>query len=241
MYWPGRWPCLSQLENLMKKLIVLFVFAFSLHVWAVNFMLEAKNATAGIVQAILEHPFLREMANGTLSTSRFNYYSAQDNIYDWRYSNAMLELATKVNYVELREFLIKGADDATLHWQGPPPISMEQCPYCQAYSNYELDAVRSSVAEGLAALAPCYVVYWTVGDWLKQNSVPNNPYRDWINKNSSPHYGKNVEKLENFVNDFACNMTIPEQQKMLNAYVRSARFEWYFWNSAYKMDTWKPR
>ncbi|MEI6806474.1 MAG: hypothetical protein WCK49_08225 [Myxococcaceae bacterium] len=225
----------------MKKILVLlFLLTLSLHA-QVGFMDQAKNATLGVMEAIKAHPFLLEIANGTLSKSRFDYYSKQDKIYDWRYANSLLGLARKAPRVDLKKFLITAANDTTAYWEGPPPLISKQCKDCSGYSDFEEVSVDRSFAQGLASIAPCYVVYWTIGNWLKQISVPNNPYQEWIEGNSSPHYGTHVMELENFINEIASNVTKAEESEMLETYLRSTEYEWYFWNSAYKESTWEQK
>lgn len=228
----------------MKKLIILisaFYFAMRVPIFAANFTELAQNATQGIEQQIIKHPFLQQLANGTLAKNKFNYYNNQDQKYDWQYSDALLTLAIKAPDAKMRAFLVRAANSSVAHWQGAPPSTMEQCPYCQAYSNFERSSVDESFSQGLAAIAPCYFVYWTVAQWLKVHSVPGNPYQDWINGYVDPNFVQHVQELGNFLDEVACSLAKQEQDSMLAKYVRSAQFEWHFWNSAYQEAVWEPR
>lgn len=226
---------------MMKYVILVLVTGVCFNLSASpSFMELANQATESILSAIIKHPFVLEIANGTLPQQKFKYYSEQDRLYDWRYSNTMLDLARKSNLVAPREFLINAAHDSTLHWLGPIPDTMKQCPDCQAYSDFEAHCAQNSFSVGLAAIAPCYVVYFRVGSWLKSNSVPNNTYQNWIDENSSPHYREQVAEFEKHLNLVAANVTVEEQNRMLAAYRRSAQYEWHFWDSAYKEEAWGP-
>jgi thiaminase/transcriptional activator TenA len=118
---------------------------------------------------------------------------------------------------------------------------MTQCPDCFAYSNYEERSVQTSFTLGLAAIAPCYVVYWTVAKTIKEGVDPSNPYYAWILEYSDPKFGKHVVELESMINEIAANLSETEWQKMQDAYQRSVHYELLFWLSAYNQATWSPK
>jgi len=60
-----------------------------------KFSERAWQATAGLRQKILDLPFNRELASGTLSQARFQFYMIQDALYLEQYSRALAVAAAK--------------------------------------------------------------------------------------------------------------------------------------------------
>jgi thiaminase/transcriptional activator TenA len=234
------------LENLMKKINLVACF-FSLNLLAsvtpppaITFMTEAENMTEVIFSQIIRHPFLIELANGTLPKQKFDYFSRQDSMYDWKYADRLLELASKAHKPQLKIFLDTAANHSTMAWQTPMPNENDQCPSCEAYSNFEKQAVTESFSGGLAAIAPCYVIYDKVGIWLKEHSVQNNPYQDFINSYSSKRFKHHVAEMKITLNEIAAEEGVIGRQKMLYNYMKSVSYEWQFFNSAYQMAPQEP-
>jgi thiaminase/transcriptional activator TenA len=118
---------------------------------------------------------------------------------------------------------------------------MTQCPDCFAYSNYEERSVQTSFTLGLSAIAPCYVVYWTVAKTIAKGISKDNPYYAWILEYSDPKFGQHVAELETMMNEIAMNLSETEWQRMQDAYQRSVHYELLFWTSAYNLATWSPK
>ena len=96
-----------------------------------------------------------------------------------------------------------------------------------------------SFAVGIAALLPCYTVYWEVGNWLKGHSVPHNPYQFWIDAYSEPGSHKHVEDMVSFANEIYEISTSEVRESMLRAYIFSTIYELQFFDSAYNLIQWE--
>lgn len=230
----------------MKK-IYLILCLFSLGLWAsetpapsLTFMTMANQETEAVLKQIIQHPFLGELVNGTLPKDKYNYFNDQDGKYDWRYANSLLKLASKADEPQRKSFLVSAARHSTQEWQTPVPNEKDQCPSCEAYSNFEELSVTESFSGGLAAIAPCYVIYDKVGAWLKKNSVPNNPYQSFIEAYDSPRFRKHVADMMAMLNAVAAQEGDLGKKKMLENYAKSVAYEWQFWNSAYYMLPQQP-
>ena len=164
-----------------------------------SFSQRAIEAARHIVESIKQQPFLLELANGTLCSKKFHYFEVQDKIYCQRYADSLLDLADKAPTLELKEFLEHASDGARHEWPGPVP-NMPQCPSCVDYSDFEEAAVAESFTEGLAALSPCYIVYWQVAEWLRKHMVLPNPYQYWIARYSKPNYPQSPHKHKKSLN-----------------------------------------
>lgn len=205
-------------------------------------------ASGAIYRATLEHPFLKGLADGTLARSRFQFYLQQDALYLRAFSQALNLLASKAPREEWALTLSKHAiesiaterqfHDSVLKSYGAAAVT-EMAPVNAAYSNHLITAVmRESFGPGLAAMLPCYWIYWEVGKELKRRGSKNADYRKWIEQYSDPAYGASVDAVKAMMD--AVEMTGAEQAKARGLFVRSARYEWMFWDMAWREEKWPP-
>ena len=144
--------------------------------------------------AILNHPFLAGLADGTLDRDRFAYYVTQDAIYLGDYARALAVVGAKAP--EPRQVAIfarhaagavdveRALHDTLLAELGLDPsevASAEPAPTTRAYTSYLMaTAYGGSFADGVAAVLPCYWVYAEVGRALVEQGSPDPRYQRWI-------------------------------------------------------------
>ena len=90
----------------------------------------------------------------------------------------------------------------------------------------------------LAALLPCFWIYWDVGNTIARKTVPNNPYQAWIDTYSDDGYGDAVKRVIAATDRAAAGTTAAVRARMMTAFIRSTQWEWLFWDSAYQMRGW---
>jgi thiaminase/transcriptional activator TenA len=212
-----------------------------------GFAAELWKSITNIYSATLRHPFLTGLTDGTLPPDRFRFYLAQDSLYLVAFAEALGVLASKaprvdwmiqlnedaINCVkterELHESILRGA------------AASKMAPVNYAYTNHLLATVhRKSFAEGLAALLPCYWIYWEVGKELKQKGSRNADYQKWINQYSDPHYGQTVTRVLTMINEEAKSFGASQRQAVIDLFVASARYEYLFWDMAWRREEWQP-
>ncbi len=225
----------------MKLIIACILFASWSLFATKTFMQEARERSKLLMEEIMSNPFLTELKAGSLPKNKFDYFEHQDKIYNYRYSKSLSVLSSKSPSLEIGNFLRRASYNTMREWKGPLPDDMTQCPDCFAYSNYEERSVQTSFNLGLASIAPCYVVYWTVAESIAKGVKESNPYYQWIMGYSDPKFGQHVAELEAMINEIAVNLNEAEWQKMQDAYERSVHYELLFWTSAYNLATWSPR
>lgn len=199
-------------------------------------------------QALLHHPFNRELANGTLAREAFRFYLAQDTLYIEEYARALALLAAKTpqqgRLYEFIEFAREGVEtDKALHrdfmykWDIQP--AEEPNLATEAYSNFLLTRVSlGSFAEGLAALLPCFWIYAQVGQDVAKIAQKPNPYEKWIATYAGDDFDATTHRLMQYT-EIAAQKAGPElRQQMQETFIRSVRYEWYFWDSAYHRYNW---
>ncbi len=219
-----------------------------------NFTDELWSEIQPLYAKTLEHPFLTEMADGMLPQEKFQYYLIQDAHYLRRFSHALSVLAAKAPRPEWSVTLNEHAAETLqgeqqLHLSigksfGVSPeefISATVAPLNTAYTNHLIAAAYSRpFAEGLAALLPCYWIYWEVGKQMVQKGSKVPYYQRWIDQYAGEEYGQQVQTVLDMMNALAAEQDAPSRQRMRQLFVTSARYEWMFWDMAYRLERWPP-
>ena len=66
-------------------------------------------------------------------------------------------------------------------------------PDCLAYTNYLLATAHQQPWEvTVAAILPCFWIYWDVAGAIVESAATDNPYRAWIDTYTDPRFGEAV-------------------------------------------------
>ena len=115
----------------------------------------------------------------------------------------------------------------------------EPSPTCYGYTNFLLSVAHiASYEELVAAVLPCFWIYWDVGNQIAKKAGADNPYQAWIDTYSDPTFGEAVNAVISIADRAAAASTDERQGAMLRAFKRSTQYEWMFWDSAYRLETW---
>jgi len=203
-----------------------------------------------IYEAIINHPFNRELAQGTLPEEKFKFYIKQDALYLVDFSRALAIVGSKALLPQrILDFLDFAKDglivERALHdayfRRFDVTLDVDQAPGCFAYTNYLIaTASHRSFEEAVAALLPCFWIYREVGMHIVGQSVPDNPYQLWIDTYAGEEFGAAVERAIEITEEVASGATEEGRLRMVEAFVLSSRLEWMFWDSAYRMEPWPP-
>jgi thiaminase/transcriptional activator TenA len=118
----------------------------------------------------------------------------------------------------------------------------EMAPSNYAYTNHLLAAVtRRPFAEGLAAVLPCYWIYQEVGKELKQRGSKNPDYQRWIDQYSDESYGESVAQAIRMLNSAGEGLDPAARERAKQLFTRSARYEYMFWDMAWRQERWPPQ
>jgi thiaminase/transcriptional activator TenA len=218
----------------------------------IRFSDEAWESTARLRQAIHQLPFNTELAAGSLARDRFQAYIIQDSLYLGRFSRALAIAAAKAPDSDTMQSFAQSALSAVaveqaLHRRylrefGVDPVGTgeaEVSPDCLAYTSYLIAAAYHEPWEVLvAALLPCFRIYWDVGCAIAQRAALENPYRAWIDTYADERFGKAVQTAVMTGDRAAATVTAPTRAAMLSAFVRACQYEWLFWDGAYQGRCW---
>jgi thiaminase/transcriptional activator TenA len=212
----------------------------------------AWQHTARLRAAIDALPFNTELTAGTLSAERFRGYIVQDALYLGQYSRVLAIAAAR------------GPDAATLHSfasSALEAVAVEQALHEQYLARFGVDAATLATAEPspdclsytsfllatayhdpwevtVAALLPCFWIYWDVGSRIAKRADAANPYRAWIDTYADEAFGEAVRTVIGITDRAAAATTDAVRARMLKAFVRSSQYEWLFWDGAYQQRGW---
>ena len=215
---------------------------------------DARQHTALLRGAIHALPFNAELAAGTLGRERFQHYITQDALYLGQFSRALAIAAAKAPDTGTLQAFAQSALGAVaveraLHEHylrvfGVDPAALataEPAPDCLAYTSFLLATAYHDPWEVLiAALLPCFWIYWDVGCDIAGRAAPDNPYRAWIDTYADPRFGEAVQRVVATADRAADATTAAERTRMLAAFTRASQYEWLFWDGAYQRRSWPP-
>jgi thiaminase/transcriptional activator TenA len=201
-------------------------------------------------EAILMHPFITELADGSLGRDRFAFYMKQDALYLQDFARALAITGTRAPEADQTEAFLGFAHGAisverllhgTYFEEFGVSLDVDQSPACLAYTQFLLArAATGSYAESVAALLPCFWIYREVGLAIVRRATANNPYRRWIDTYSGEAFGQTVERAIAITEAVGASAPEAERVAMRCGFDRSARLEWLFWDSAYRLESWPP-
>ena len=213
---------------------------------------EAWERTEALRAAISLLPFNTELAAGILAPERFRFYITQDALYLAEYARVLAIAAAKAPDTATVRWFAQAAGEAiaveqALHARylaefGVAPeeaAAAEPSPDCLAYTSYLLATAHQKPWEvTVAAILPCFWIYWDVAGAIVGSAVPDNPYRAWIDTYADPRFGDAVRQVVDIA-DHAAGTAPPNlHAAMLDRFTRSAQYEYLFWEGAYKQRGW---
>jgi thiaminase (transcriptional activator TenA) len=216
-----------------------------------KFSEEAWRQTATLRAAIHRLPFNAELAAGTLDPERFRGYILQDAIYLVEYARVLAVAAAKAPDAATLQVFAGDAVQAiaveqALHGRylaefGVAPAAVaaaEPSPDCLAYTSFLLATAHQQPWPVLvAALLPCFWIYWDVASAIVTNAAPDNRYQAWIDTYADPRFGDAVKTVIDIA-DRAAAASPEVNAAMLAAFTRSAQYEYLFWDGAYRQRGW---
>ncbi len=213
---------------------------------------ELWKAAALIYEAILSHPFLAELVDGSLKVDRFRFYVIQDALYLSEFARALNAAAARaprdewvVTFSEHAKVILLGErslhEQFFKHWglSKEDVYSRPMSPTNLAYTSYLLATAHSKpFHEVLGALLACYWIYWEVGKELERLGSENQLYQRWIDTYSSKEYAAICNAVLDITNQVGSGLDPQAKIKVRNHFIVTCRYEYMFWDSAYRLEAW---
>lgn len=206
-----------------------------------------------IYAAILEHPFLAGLTDGSLPRDSFRFYVVQDAHYLREYAKALAVLAGRAHTEDAVLTLSRHAAGAieverSLHDSffrdfGLSPAEVAATPLAPttvAYTSYLLAAAHGgSFAEGMAAVLPCYWIYRNVGQELLRRGSPDPLYQRWIATYGGEEFAIVVGEALALMDTAGADIGDAERARVEQRFVTTSRYEWLFWEMGWRQEAWQ--
>jgi thiaminase/transcriptional activator TenA len=220
---------------------------------AEKFSARLRRYAGRVWRAIDRHPFLTELQAGTLPMNRFTYFILQDYQYLLDFAQVLCQGGAKSSNLETLELFARHALGAveverTFHENFGKSLGLSRRelddtvrgPVTEAYIGHlQSVARRGSLGEIVAAILPCYWIYGEVGKRLYRNR-PRAPkvYRQWIETYASEAYWHPVREQIRLIDELGRTAGRLEKKQMAAHFMLSSRYEYLFWDQAYRMEKW---
>ena len=205
-----------------------------------------------IYAAILEHPFLAGLTDGSLPRDAFRFYVIQDARYLREYAKALAVLAGRAHSEDAVLTLSRHAAGAikverSLHDSffrdfdlSPAAVAATPlAPTALAYTSYLLAAAHGgSFAEGMAAVLPCYWIYREVGQELLRRGSPDLLYQRWIATYGGEEFAIVVGEALALMETAGEGICAAERDRVEERFVTTSRYEWLFWEMGWRQEAW---
>ncbi|HEY0972360.1 MAG TPA: thiaminase II [Gemmatimonadales bacterium] len=222
------------------------------------FARKCIDAAAEAWGASFDHPFVRNLAEGTLDPGRFRFYQMQDARYLEAFADAASIISTRCPDPVDKLWFIDAARmalvvESSLHagygeklGYGPEDVRrLELTPNNRAYQDHMIStAARGTLVEAIAALAPCPWLYIALGQHLQRtHGAPpdSHPYADWLRMYADPAFDDYMRDILAHLQRAADAADDAARERAKEAFVVSVRYEWMFWQQAWEQQTWPAR
>ena len=220
---------------------------------AEKFSARLRHRGDRIWRTIYGHAFLRELHAGILPMNRFSYFILQDYVYLLDFAQVLCQGGAKSPDLETLELFVRHALGAveversfhagfgkSLGLSRRELDQVQKGPITQAYIGHLQSVARSgSLGEIVAAVLPCYWIYGEVGRRLHRNR-PRKPaiYRQWIEIYASEAFWQPVREQIQLMDKLGAAANPSEKKLMTGHFILSSRYEFMFWEQAYRLEKW---
>jgi len=208
----------------------------------------------GIWEAQHQHPFVRGVGDGTLALERFEFWLRQDYVFLIEYARLLAlatarspDLETMVRFAKLVTETLE--TEMSLHRAYATEFGIEceeleresPAPTTRAYTDFLLRvAAMGGFAELVAALLPCIWGFSEIGQRLAKQPAPSEKrFAKWVAMYSSSEFAELAQWCRDLVDTLATGLPERDVQKLETAFSTSSRYEWQFWEMAWKTERWQ--
>jgi thiaminase (transcriptional activator TenA) len=217
-----------------------------------SFSSRLWESIGDIYGAIVAHPFITGLTDGTLPEDSFACFVIQDALYLRDYARALAAVGSRAPTASATRMFAGHAADAVaaeleLHRSLFDELGIsremveraEPAPTNLAYTSYLLATVRGgSYAEGVGAVLPCYWIYAEVGRELARRGSPDSRYRRWIATYGGDEFGAVAADVIAELDRVSPGLSDDERARVARHFRTTSRYEWMFWQMGYVKESW---
>lgn len=200
---------------------------------------------------IHDHPFLREMADGTLPTSKFAFYVGQNLLFLPELAKAAaIGVAKATDEVTMRDFseivgnimnLEIPKNRELLHEVAPDaPAQLPMAPANLAYTRHLITvAYEGSAVDILASFTPCSWSYGELGRaYAPKRPIDQPAYDRWFEFFSGAEYWETLEAGKSRLDRLCVGLGETGMRRVSEIFHVSTQLEYLFWDMAYTTQGW---
>ncbi|PFT73381.1 thiaminase II [Bacillus thuringiensis] len=179
-----------------------------------TFSQSLRKEVDSIWEASFNHPFVKKLGEGTLDLASFRYYVLQDSYYLSHFAKKLgITKEEKDNFI-------------------PAPTAY-------AYTSHMYRAAyEGHLGDIIAAILPCYWLYYEIGEHLKECQPEEPIYNEWISAYGSDWFRTLVEEQITRLDTIAEKVTEADRKRMKQHFIISSQYEYSFWEMAYTLEKW---
>ena len=217
------------------------------------FSAQLRRRADSVWQAQHEHPFVRGIGDGSLDLERFRHWVRQDYRFLIEYCRLFSlaaarapNLDTLVRFADLLQATARTEMDLHRAYAaelGITPDALERepmAPTTRAYTDFLVRvAATGDYAELVAALLPCMWGFSEIGLTLAARGLPAEPrYAKWIRIYADPEFAALAAWCRELLDRLAAGADGAARRRMEEAFLTSSRYEYQFWEMAWRLETW---
>lgn len=205
-----------------------------------------------IWHASFNHPFVTGVGDGTLKLECFRYYVLQDAYYLSHFARVQALGASKATDLYTTSRLASHAQgtyeaELKLHEKFSESLGItddekktfKPAPTAYAYTSHMYRAAYSGhLGDMVAAILPCYWLYYEIGEKLKACTPEEPIYQEWIAAYGGEWFRTLVEEQIARLDELAEKVTEEDRERMKEHFILSSQYEYSFWEMAYQLETW---
>lgn len=217
-----------------------------------NFTQQLHEAAQPIWQASFDHPFIKELAAGTLPLDKFRFYLKQDRYYLERFGDLHTAIAAQVDDPVIKQFLLDGA--AGLH-DGETQIrrtmfkelsisdqEIQDTPIAPTAYGYvthmDFQLHHAFPAAAVTALLPCYWLYSDIGNRLQKVHSQVKVYQQFLDSYSADSFETGTKQMIEIVEQMSQSLSSAQRLYVQKVFLQSSAYELNFWQMAYAKEQW---
>jgi thiaminase/transcriptional activator TenA len=206
-----------------------------------------------MVEAVLDHPMVRRLGEGTLDEEPFRYWVRQDYVYLVEYSRVFAHGAARApdlermcTFAELLSETVDAEMDLHRGYAAEFGISereleaTEPSPTTRAYTDFLVrTAATGTFGDLVAALLPCMWGFNETGRRLAERGRPDHEqYAEWVDTYSGEAFTELTGWCRGLMDDVAAGRPGRDRERFRELFRTSMRYEYAFWDAAWRQEEW---
>jgi thiaminase/transcriptional activator TenA len=206
-----------------------------------------------VFDAIVAHPMVEGLGDGTLDLEPFRYWVRQDYVYLIDYSRVFALGAARApdiermgTFAELLSETVNTEMDLHRGYAAEFDISeaeleaTEPSPTTRAYTDFLVrTAATGTFGDLVAVLLPCMWGFNDTATRLADDGLPDDErYVEWIETYAGEEFTELTTWCKDLMDDVAADAPAEVRERYRDRFLTSARYEYRFWDAAWRQEGW---